>query len=171
VPLAQTCGPARVIDVAQLLGSTQPASWPRSPEITVAHIERYEREHRPLVEGDVVLFRSGYSDAWYQPLPRGLACMVEPLNGKREGWPAVGPNAIEYLARKGIRCVGTDAPTLGGTEPKRALWTYWALGSKGMVGVEFLTGLGKLAGEAYFIFAAEKIQGCHGGHGRALALY
>ena len=40
-----------------------------------------------------------------------------------------------------------------------------------MVGVEFLTGLGKLPAAAYFIFAAEKIRGCHGGPGRAIALY
>ena len=80
--------------------------------------------------------------------------MEEPLNGKQEGWPAPGPDAIQYLARKGIRCVATDAPTLGGVEPKRALWTYWALGSKGMVGVEFLTNLGSLPADAYFLFAA-----------------
>ena len=35
--------------------------------------------------------------------------------------------------------------------------TYWALGGKGMVGIEFLTGLGKLPPRAYFLFAALKI--------------
>ena len=97
--------------------------------------------------------------------------MADPLNGKREGWPAPGPDAIDYLAGKGIRCVGTDGPTLGGVEPEAALWTYWALGSKGMVGVEFLTHVGKLPQGAYFIFAPVKIRGCHGGPGRALAFY
>ena len=53
--------------------------------------------------------------------------------------------------------MATDGPTLGGSEPKRALATYWALGTKGMVGVEFLTGVGKLPKEAYFIFAPVKI--------------
>ena len=37
--------------------------------------------------------------------------------------------------------------------------TYWALGSQGMVGVEYLTGLGKLPAKAYFIFAPVKVQG------------
>jgi kynurenine formamidase len=100
-----------------------------------------------------------------------MACMADPLNGKREGWPAPGPDAIVYLAGKGIRCVATDGPTLGGAEPKRALMTYWALGSKGMVGVEFLVGLGKLPKEAYFLFAPVKVRDCHGGPGRAVALY
>jgi kynurenine formamidase len=171
VPLAQTCGAARVIDVGHLVGTTKPADWPRSPEISVQHVEQYEQRQGPLRPGDVVVFRSGYSDAWYKPLPRGLACLAEPLEGKREGWPAPGPDTIVYLAGKGIRCVATDGPTLGGSEPRRALMTYWALGTKQMVGVEFLTQLDKLPEGAYFIFAGEKIRGCHGGPGRALALY
>jgi kynurenine formamidase len=93
------------------------------------------------------------------------------LNGKSEGWPAPGPDAIRYLADKGIRCVATDGPTLGGVEPRRALMTYWALGSKGMVGVEFLMNVGQVPKDAYFVFAAVKIRDCHGGPGRAIALY
>ena len=49
--------------------------------------------------------------------------------------------------------------------------TYWALGNSGMVGVESLTNLGSLPDKAYFIFAALKIRNCHGGPGRAIALY
>jgi kynurenine formamidase len=171
VPIAQTCGPARVIDVMHLLGSTRKESWPASPEITVTDLRAYEKQHGELKANEVVLFRSGWSDQHYRPLPGGSACMEEPINGKREGWPAPGPEAIRYLASRGIRCVGTDAPTLGGVEDKRALWTYWLLGSKGMVGVEFLTNLGVLTKDAYFVFAAVKIKDCHGGPGRAIALY
>jgi kynurenine formamidase len=40
-----------------------------------------------------------------------------------------------------------------------------------MVAVEFLTGLAKLPDAPYFIFAPLKIRGCHGGPGRAIALY
>ena len=171
VPLAQTCGTARVIDVRHRIGTTERASWPRSPEITVADIQRFEREEGELLTGDIVLFASGYNDAHFKSFPEGNELMADPLNGRREGWPAPGADAIIYLAGKGIRCVGTDGPSLGGVEPKRALWTYWALGTRGMVGVEFLTGLQKLPKEAYFIFAAVKIRGCHGGPGRAIALY
>ena len=49
--------------------------------------------------------------------------------------------------------------------------TYWALGGKGMVGVEFLTNVGAMPEGAYFLFAAVKIRGCHGGPGRAIAFY
>ena len=169
VELNRTCGWARVIDVRHCVGSTGKDSWPASPEITVAHIQAYEKEHGALQPGEIVLFRSEHVDRTYRP--HSTACLIDPVNGKREGWPAPGPEAILYLATREIRCVGTDGPTLGGVDPQSALATYWALGTHGMVGVEFLQNLGKLPAKAYFIFAPVKIDGCHGGPGRALAYY
>jgi kynurenine formamidase len=172
VPISQTCGRARIVDVTHLVGSTDKKRWPASPEITVADLQNYEKAHGALKAGDIVIFQSGHTDKDFKPLPAGKGCMEDPLNGRSEGWPAPGPEAIVYLAGKGIRCVGTDGPTLGGVEPRRALGTYWALGSKGMVGVEFLTNLESLRGkDAYFLFVAGKIRDCHGGPGRAIALY
>jgi kynurenine formamidase len=171
VPISQTCGWARVIDVRHLVGTTDKKSWPASPEITPAEIKKYEAQHGELKSGDIVIFYSGYSDKCFQPFPEGKACMADPLNGDSEGWPAPGPDAIIYLANRGIRCVATDGPALGGAEPRRALMTYWALGTKGMAGVEYLTDVGKLPERAYFLFAGLKIRNCHGGPGRALALY
>jgi kynurenine formamidase len=171
VPVEQTCGRARVIEVKQLIGTTVREAWPASPEITPAVIAKYEKEHGELKPGEIVVFRSGWSDRHFKPFPAGNSCMADPLNGKSEGWPAPGPDAILYLAKKGVRCVATDGPTLGGAEPKRALFTYWALGGSGLVGVEYLTNLDRLSEGAYFLFAALKVRGCHGGPGRALALY
>lgn len=171
VPLSQTCGRARVIDVRHLVGSIEKTSWPASPEITVGELQKFEQQDGDLKPGDIVIFHSGHTDKYFKPFPDGLACMADPLNGKSEGWPAPGPDAIVYLAKKGIRCIATDGPTLGGTAPKRALMTYWAMGTKGIVGVEFLTDVGKLPKEAYFLFAPVKIRDCHGGPGRALAFF
>lgn len=171
VPLAQTCGWARVIDVRHRIGTTDKQSWPASPEITVADIQNYEVKKGALKPGEIVLFHSGHSDRFCQPFPEGEGCMAEPLNGKREGWPAPSAETILHLAKKGIRCVATDAPALGGADPKKALMTYWALGTQGMVGIEYLTNVSRLPEKAYFLFAPVKIQGCHGGPGRALGLY
>jgi kynurenine formamidase len=171
VPLEQTCGRARVIDVRHRIGTTSASDWPRSPEITVGDVEQFEKQHGELKPGEIVVFHSGYSDQHFKPLPAGAACLADPLAAKREGWPAPSAETIEYLAGKGIRCVGSDGPTLGGSEPKRALWTYWALAGKGMLGVEYLTNVGKLPQRAYFLFAPVKVRGCHGGPGRAIALY
>jgi kynurenine formamidase len=172
VSIPQTCGPARVLDVRHKLGATRKESWPASPEVTPEDIREHEKRHGDLRPGDIVIFRSGWSDRYLRPLPEGTACLEDPLNGKSEGWPAPGPEAILYLAGKGIRCVATDSPTLGGVDPMRALFTYWTLGGKGLAGVEFLTNLEALEGrDAYFLFAALKIRGCHGGPGRAIAFY
>lgn len=171
VPLAQMCGRARVIDVTALAGTTDKKRWPASPEITAEHLQQFEKREGELQPGDVAIFHSGHNDKYFKPMPEGSACLADPLNGKQEGWPAPGPDAIAYLAKKGVRCVATDGPSLGGVEPKRALMTYWALGSRGLVGVEFLINVGKLPKDAYFIFAPVKIRDCHGGPGRALAFF
>lgn len=172
VPLAWTCGEARVIDVRSLVGSTKAAQWPASPEITVEHVRAYEQQHGNLRPGDVVVFHTGHNDQHLRPLPADTKLWLEPLQGKAEGWPAPGPDLIVYLKEKGIRCVASDAPDLGGVDPKRALMTYWALGSREMVGVEFLVNVDKIPAKgAYFLFAAVKVRGCHGGPGRAIVLY
>ena len=171
VPLDWTCGPARVIDVTSLVGSTGKASWPASPEITPAHIQAFEKKYGELKAGDVVIFHTGHLDRHFKPQPNDAGVWSDPLNGKSEGWPAPGPDAIVYLKSKGIRCVATDAPDLGGVNPKRALMTYWALGSREMVGVEFLHNVGKVPQGGYFLFAALRIRDCHGGPGRAIVLF
>ena len=171
VSISQTSGWARVMNVKSLVGSTRGNTWPASPEITVAAIKKYEKENGDLNAGEIVIFHSGHSDARCNDADKADGCMTDPLNGNSEGWPAPGPDAIMYLTDKGIRCLATDGPTLGGVEPKRALMTYWALGSKGMAGVEYLTNVGRLPEKAYFLFAAPKVRGGHGGPGRAIALY
>ena len=171
VPLSQTCGWARVIDVRHLVGSTNRGTWPASPRITVAEIKEYEAAKGNLQPGQIVIFRSDHTDRHFQPRADAAGCLADPINGLSEGWPAPGPEAVAYLASKGIRCVATDGPTLGGVDERRALMTYWMLGSKDMVGVEFLTNVGSLPEKAYFMFAPVKIRGCHGGPGRAIALY
>lgn len=171
VPLDWTCGEARVIDVTGLAGSTKQSSWPASPVITPDHIRMYEKKNGNLRAGDVVVFHTNHVEKHLKPAPDDSGLWTEPLVGDAEGWPAPGPATIVYLKSKGIRCVATDAPDLGGVEPRRALMTYWALGSNEMVGVEFLTHVGAIPKSAYFLFAAVKVKDCHGGPGRAMVLH
>ena len=172
VPIDWTCGEARVIDVRSLVGSTNPAQWPISPEITIKHVQDYESKAGSVRAGDVVIFQTGHNDKFLREPLDNPAMWIDPLRGKSEGWPAPGPDLIVYLKEKGVRCIASDAPDLGGVDPKRALMTYWALGSRQMVGVEFLVNVDKIpAKHAYFMFAAVKIRDCHGGPGRAIVLY
>jgi kynurenine formamidase len=171
VPLDWTCGEARVIDVTSLVGSTDKSTWPASPEITPAHIQRDEEKHGPLRRGDIVIFRTGHVEKHLKPAPHDSGLWGDPLSGTTEGWPALGPDAVFSLKKRGIRCVATDAPDLGGVDPRRALMTYWALGSNDMVGVEFLVNTGRIPRNSYFLFAAVKVRNCHGGPGRAMVLH
>ena len=171
VPVAQTCGAARVVDVRHLVGTTLQEAWPASPEITVKILKETEVRDGAFQPGDVVIFSSTHTDKHFRPFPAGTACLEEPLNGTREGWPAPGPEAILYLASKGVRCVATDGPSIGSVDPRQALMTYWALGTSGMVAVEFLIGTGQIPSGAYFLFAAVKIRDAHGAPGRAICLY
>jgi len=170
VPLDWTCGPVRVLDVRELVGSTTQKSWPASPEITRAHVEAFEKRHGGLRAGEIVLFRTGHLDTHLRAEPNHKGLWLDPLTGTSEGWPAPGPDAIVYLRKKGIRCVATDAPDLGGVDPRRALMTYWALGSQEIVGVEFLWNTASVDSGDYFLFAALRIRDCHGGPGRAIVL-
>ncbi len=171
VPLEWTAGTARVIDVTSLIGTTDRDRWPASPEITPDVIQSYEQEHGALEVGDVVIFHTEHIDRNYLPPPNDAGMWSDPLTGNSEGWPALGADAVVYLKERGIRCVATDAPDLGGVDPRNALMTYWALGSNEMVGVEFLHHVGDIPEDAYFLFAAIKIEDCHGGPGRAIVLY
>jgi kynurenine formamidase len=174
-PLQQMMGPAHVIDVRKLIGTTQSTDWPASPQISLDFIQRHEADSRPIRAGDVVIFYSGYSDEHFQPLPPTPEVdrlFAAPLAGKAEGWPAPTPEAIAYLADKGVRCIGTDGPTLGGANPEQAQFVYWLAGTQGVFPVEFLTNVGEINGrDAFFLFAPIKIEGTRGGYGRALALY
>lgn len=171
VPIAQTCGWMRVVDVRHLVGTVGRDRWPASPLVTVEELERFEVQHGPIKPGEIVVLRTGHTDRFFLPRAAGAACLADPVNGKSEGWPALDAKAIAWLAEKKVRCVATDAPTIGGVDPRAALRAYWMLGSRNMVAVEFLTNLGAVPEKAYLLFAAIKIRGCHGGPGRAIAVY
>lgn len=171
--LERTLGDAHVIDVRGLVGSTKSADWPASPQVTLEFIHKHETQ-RPIRAGEVVVFYSGYSDANYKPLPVAPELdpmFAAPLAGKAEGWPAVTPEVVSYLASKGVRCIGTDGPTLGGVNREQALFTTWMAASRGLLVVEYLTNVGAIAQKpAFFVFAPIKIKGTRGGYGRALAI-
>ena len=174
-PLEQMMGTAHLVDVRPLRGTiTVVEGRPASPRITREFLEQHAAK-RPFQPGEVVLFHSGYSDERLKPLPAAPekdALFILPLEGRAEGWPAPTPEAIAWLAGQGIRCVGTDGPTLGGVERIESLEVDWMAASKGMAVVEFLTNLSALEGRpAFFLCAPIKIAGTRGGYGRALAVY
>ena len=80
IPAWQFGGEACVIDCRDLLDAAPPG---RSALITKDRVMAWEKEHRPLGPGDVVLFHSGYSDRLLPAAARGAAVRRRP--GRRQG--------------------------------------------------------------------------------------
>jgi kynurenine formamidase len=164
LPLDQLMGPAAVFDGRHLIEAAAPGektNLAESPVITAAHVAEWEAEHGALEPGEVVLFRTGWSDRYYRPLPDGFRY--------DRSHPAPGEETIVHLHERGIRHIGIDARGIGLMQDDYT--PHWAALGRGMVATENLTNLGELpARGAFFLFLPHKFQGATGGLGRAIAL-
>ena len=173
VPVSQMMGPARVINVQNLSGSTNQEDWPASPAITVEVVRAHELAHGKIKAGEVVIFQTGHTDAHFRPMLRNRLerALKAPLDGQMEGWAAVTPETVQYLAGNGVRHVAIDAPSAGSVDPKERAFTYWAAANEGMIFTEYLTGVGQLPAKgAFYVFLNPKIENNHGGPGRAIGI-
>jgi isatin hydrolase len=166
VPLEQVMGPARVMDVRDLVGSSDPGM---SPEITLERLQAWEDESGPLQAGEVLLLRSDW-DLRYLPAPAGAAyCHDVIVTRQASGWPAPTPDLARYVARRGVRCLGTDAPSVGAAHDGQPLHVA-GLGA-GLVFLECLANLAAIPPVgAFFMFAPLKLGAGSGAPGRAFAL-
>jgi kynurenine formamidase len=165
VPLAKLHGPACVIDCRHLVGQAEPGV---SPEIDFDVIESFEREHKPIIAGEVVIFASGW-DSFYRAGPEGSAYALDVVNRRVAGWPSPTPSVIEGLHAKGITTLATDGCSIGSSEDGRP--GHLAGLSREMVYVEGLANLDALPPRgAYFIFLPVKVAGSSGAPGRAIGL-
>ena len=88
VPAWQFAGEACVIDCRDLRDNAPPG---QSSLIRKDRVIAWEKQHRPLGPGDIVLFKSGYSDAYYKPLPQGRRYAADPLAKQSPAWPDPDP--------------------------------------------------------------------------------
>ena len=163
----QLGGEACVVDLRSLRDA---APKGRSALIERKHIEAWERDHRPLRPGDVVLFYSGYSDHYYKPFPKGRRFIAAAIGGDTPGWPDPSPDCMEYLASRGVRALGTDSPSMGPL-PDLAEPTHYAGLKHGMIWTEGVIGLGNLPSTgAFYCMLGPKHAGAPFGEGRAFAI-
>jgi isatin hydrolase len=167
MPLSQWMGPAVVIDVRSILDK---APNGKSPIVSPQMVKDWEAKNGALRKGDIVLFHSGYTDKYYRPFPEGNRLAFDPLVLKSApGWPAPGPETMEYLHSRGVMHVGTDGPSMGPVEGGQA--THVAGLKYGMSWDEQLTSLGKLpARGAFYITLPTKIVDGSGATTRAIAI-
>jgi kynurenine formamidase len=165
VPLEQFLGPALVVDVRSLRDGAGPGC---SPRIEPGAIAEWETANGAIVPGDIVLFRSDWDDH-YVAGPAGKTYVLDPLVfSSVTGWPAPSPATMELLRDRGVRCVGTDAVSMGPADDAAPVHVVGL--SAGMVFIEALSHLGELPTRgATFLFLPVKIGEGSGGPGRALA--
>jgi kynurenine formamidase len=163
VALEQLMGPAAVVDVRPLIEAAPPGETTNlkaSPVIAPEHLTAWEDEHGAFEPGEIVLFRTGWSDRYYRPIPDGFRY--------DRSHPAPGEDAIVYLHERGIRHIGIDARGIGLMQDDYS--PHWAALGRGMVASENLTNLGQLPTRgAFFMLLPHKFEGATGGLGRAIA--
>lgn len=164
--LKQLCGVARVVDVHDYVGD-QPGV---SPTITIDILLQAEARTRQFREGDVVLFRTDWDKRYYKPGPDGRGYVWQPLVEKCvPGWPAADASAIEFLADRGVTCVGTDAPSMGSVQSGADM--HKAGLSRRIAYIEGLANLEQIQdANALFFFLPIKVARSSGAPGRAFAL-
>lgn len=164
VPLDQLRGPAVVVDATPLVN----AAAPTAESMTVDVLERHVAAHGPIRPGDVVLIRTDW-DLKYLPGEAGRGYVEGPLARTHAGWPSLDATAMAWLGDLGVRCVGTDAPSIGG--PGTGGPTHDAGFTRGMVFFEGLASLRELPPTgAYFMGLPLRLRGGTGAPARAIAL-
>jgi kynurenine formamidase len=162
--LRQLIGPAVVVDVRPLVEAApkgEKTHLRESPWITKAFLETWEKEYGAFTEGEIVLFRSDWSDTYYKPFPEGFFY--------DRSHPAPAEDAIILLHERGVRHIGIDGRGIGAMQDDYT--PHWAALGRGMVATENLTNLGLLPTRgALFVFLPHKFEGATGGMGRAIAL-
>ncbi len=162
IPLDELIGPAAVIDAPSQEVQAAPG---RSPRVSAEAVQAFEAMHGPIEAGDVVLLRTGW-DRRYAPLPDGRAYVEGPMHGM-PGWPAPDPSFLELLLQRGVRCLGTDAPSVGALDDPGPAHVISL--ANGLWPIEALANLSALPSRgAFFVFLPLSISGS-GAPGRAVA--
>jgi kynurenine formamidase len=166
VPLTTLFGPAAVIDVTELTGQGEPG---KSPEIRPERIASWEEKYGRITPEDIVLFYSGWS-ARYLPGEAGRSYAWDPILVKNgPSWPGLTEEAMQLLADRGVKVVGTEGGGPGVSE-RDARTHQIGLGA-GMVFIERLANLHLLpARGAGFCFLPVHWAEGSGAPGRAIAL-
>lgn len=130
--------------------------------VTKAQIEAWEDDHVAIEPGDIALVDFGWASRW-ATIPEGFAFL--------DGWPGLSRDAAEYLAKRGVKAVGTDCVSLdpgdgGGGE----LAAHYTLLPAGIVILENLANLPRIPAESYFMALPLPIANGTGSPVRAIAL-
>jgi len=162
IPLEELAGPARVIDV------TEGAAADPDYLVSVGDLEAYEAEHGEVGAGDIVLFRTGWSERW----PDTKSYMGDDTVGSADNlhFPGIGADAARVLVERGVEAVGIDTASID-HGPSKDFMTHQILLEAEIPGLENLTELDALPPTGAWVIAMPmKIGEGSGGPTRVAAL-
>lgn len=155
-------GDALVINLSKKINSK--ANY----QISVSDIQQFEKKHRALKSGDMVLFYTGWSRFW----PNKKKYMGSDQQGdvKHLHFPGISKEAALYLVEKKVRAVGIDTASLD-SGISRDFQAHRILLGANIYGLENLCHLDKLPIIGATLIAAPlKIKDGSGAPARVLAV-
>ena len=164
IPLTQLMGPAVVIDVSQ---HTTPNP---DYEISVEDIQQWETAHRPIPDGSIVFFRTGFGKFW-PDRTRYLGTSEQgPAAVANLHFPGLHPDAAQWLLEnRKINAVGIDTPSIDYGQ-SQLFESHQRLSRGNVPALENVANLDKLPVEGATVIALPmKIEGGSGGPVRIIA--
>ena len=159
IPVKQFFGPAVVLDV-------QPDGAKNADyQLPVARVEEWEKRHRPIPEGAIVLLRTGWSARW----PDAERYRNEDAQGRMH-FPGFSVDAAKVLIERKVSGLGCDSMSVDYGASADFAVHHLALGS-GLYHLENLADLSALPETgALLVVAPIKLEGGSGGPVRVFAL-
>jgi len=106
IPITRLTGAAVVIDV-----SSQ-ADADRDFRVAPVDLEAWERGHRPIPEGTIVLIRTGWGSRWPDRARYLGTTKTGPAAVPELHFPGIHPDAARWLVAHKARAVGIDTPSI-----------------------------------------------------------
>ena len=159
IPAERLLGPAVVIDIRQ-----QAAADP-DYRLSVEDVQAWERRHRQISAGAIVLLRTGWASRW----PDERRYRNQDTAGAMH-FPGFGVEAVRLLIERGVSGLGIDTLSVDYGASKNFEVHRLSLGA-GLYHLENLSDLSALPERgAYLIVAPIKLEGGSGGPARVFAL-
>ena len=163
IPLEQLVAPAVVIDIAGRAAAN------RDYRASIDDVRQFEKQHGTIVEGTIVLLRTGWSRHW--PSAKAYLGDDTPGDASRLSFPSYGVDAAKLLVDdRGVAALGIDTASIDyGRSTDFSVHRVAA--ARNVPGLENLTNLDQLPARGATVIALPtKIEGGSGGPLRAIAL-
>jgi kynurenine formamidase len=162
VSLRQLTGPAVVIDISKAAAANH------DYELSTTDVLAWERKHRRIASGSIVLVRTGWAAFW----PNRLRYMGTAAAGDIQNlhFPGISAEAAKLLVARRVDGVAIDTASLD-HGPSKAFEAHRILNEAGIYGLENVANLDKLPAKGATVMALPmKIRNGTGGPARVIAL-